>query len=66
MKNREKINAAIANLRIALEENSDDECVAVRLFFNSEGYELTEEIRPSEGLKRSGIAMRNIRGDFVK
>ena len=66
MKSREKINAAIANLRIALEENTDDACVAVRLFFNSEGYDLTEEIRLPKDLKRGGISMRNLRGDFVK
>ena len=66
MKDRAKINAAIANLRIALEENTDDACVSVRLFFNSEGYELTEEIRLPDELKRSGISMRNLRGDFIK
>ena len=66
MKNRGKITEAIANLRIALEENTDDACVAVRLFFNSEGHELTEEIRLPEDLKHRGISMRNLRGDFVK
>ena len=40
--------------------------IDVAAVFNSEGYDLTEEIRLPQDLKREGISMRNLRGDFIK
>jgi len=41
-------------------------CVAVSIFINVEGYNLENDIRLPEDLKRAGFSMRNLKGDFIK
>lgn len=63
-----ELQIALDNLlHIVRKENgSDGNCVAVRIFINSEGYEITYEHRTSESLKKDYISMHNICGEFIK
>lgn len=62
----QKIEEAIKNLRTSLQEECNPHCVAVDIFFNAEGYEVNYRLRTPGSLKRSGINMRNLKGDFIK
>ena len=62
----EKLAQALNALRDVLNEEAHEDCVAVRVFFNSYGYEIEYKTRTPESLKRDGISMRNLRGDFIK
>jgi len=61
-----ELKEAIENLRDALQNECDPHTVAVELFINSEGYEINYKLRSPGSLKRSGISMRNICGDFIR
>ena len=61
----EKLDAAIKNLRDVLQEEMNEHCVSVNVFFNSQGYEIDTTTRTPGSLKREGISMRNIRGEFI-
>lgn len=37
----------------------------IKIFITSEGYEIDETHRTAEGLKRDGISMRNVFGQFI-
>ena len=57
---------ALKHLRDILQEETAEHCVGVNVFFNSQGYELEYRTRSPDSLKRDGISMRNMRGDFIK
>lgn len=66
---REKMNEetlkAINELHEALLAERDYNCVAVNIFFNSEGYEIERRYKTANQLTQSGISMRNINGIFI-
>lgn len=62
----EQLAQALKNLRDVLQDEAHEHCVAVRVFFNSQGYEIEHQTRTPGSLKRDGISMRNLRGDWVK
>ena len=60
-----ELKEAIENLRAALQNECNPHTVAVEIFINSEGSNINYKIRSPGSLKRSGISMRNICGDFI-
>lgn len=62
----DELTKALNQLRKVLESEAQDDCVAVSVFFNAEGHEIEYRTRTNESLKRDGISMRNLRGDFIK
>jgi len=36
------------------------------VFFNCEGYDVTQTHRTADNLKESGISMRNVKGEWIK
>lgn len=63
---KEKLAQALKNLRDVLQEEAHEYCVGVNVFFNSEGYEIERRTRTPGSLKRDGVSMRNLRGEWVK
>lgn len=61
----ELVNAVLV-LRDRLHEEAHAHCVGVRVFVNHEGYEIEYLMRDPDALRRDGISMRNLRGDWVK
>lgn len=51
--------------RELLQLESHPHCVAVNILFNSQGYEITSTLRSPASLKRDGVSMRNMQGDWV-
>lgn len=62
----EKTRQAIEQLRKALIEEAGERTTSVSLFFNCEGLRIETQVTTPESLKRRGISMRNIAGDFIK
>lgn len=40
--------------------------VSINIFINSDGYLIEEKIRSAESLKRVGLSMRNVFGQYIK
>lgn len=62
----EQLAQALKNLRDILQAESHEHCTSVSVFFNCQGYKIEHNTRTPGGLKRDGISMRNLRGDFIK
>ncbi len=62
----EQLAQALKNLRDVLEAEAHDHCIGVNVFFNSEGYEIEHRTRTPRSLRRDGVSMRNLRGEWVK
>lgn len=41
-------------------------CVSIHLFIHSDGYQVKYDIRNPDALKRAGISMKDIHGDWIK
>lgn len=61
-----RLSGALKELRDALQDECNPHTVAVTVFINSEGYELSYKTRSPGSLKRSSVSMRNICVDFIK
>jgi hypothetical protein len=62
----EQLKQAIENLYEILKRESMNDCIYVELDFSADGYSFSQKIRPHETIKREGINMRNLRGEFIK
>lgn len=62
----EDLQKALENLREILQRECNKRTVSVCIFVNSQGCEISYTLRSPESLKRDGISMRNIKGDFIK
>ena len=62
----EQLAQALKQLRDVLQAEAHDHCVAVRVLFNSQGYEIEHQTRTPGSLQRDGVSMRNLRGEWVK
>lgn len=60
-----RLEDACEELCEAIAEAERDDCVSVTVFVNSEGYRYEGAYRSAASLKRDGISMRNIRGDWI-
>jgi hypothetical protein len=63
--NDNKTDALMKELEDHFKATLPANCVAVRIFFNSQGYDLEYETRTAESLRSAGISMRNLRGEFI-
>ena len=61
----DRLSEALKQVRDILQEEDHEHCAAVDVTFNSQGYELNYRMRSPGGLKRDGISMRNLKGDFI-
>lgn len=62
----EDLAKALAAVRVHLQSEAHAHCVAVVVHFNHEGYEIAYTLRSPGSLRRDGISMRNICGDWVE
>jgi len=60
------IETKIGELRQVIIDSSLDTAVSFKLFINCEGADYSINHRTPEGLKREGISMRNLKGDFIE
>ena len=61
-----KIEAAIELLVESLRAESHPNATSFKLFVNCSEVSFVLRMRTAEDLKRDGISMRNLRGDFIK
>lgn len=61
-----KINEKLEELKEVIKQELDDRVVYVKIFINAQGIDMNVYHRTPEELKREGISMRNIKGDFIK
>ena len=62
----EQLTQALKNLYDVLQQEAHDHCVSVNVFFNCEGYRIEQGTHTPESLKRAGVSMRNLRGEWVR
>ena len=63
---QERVYNALNELQRAMINSCSARTTSVKIFINCEGYHIEISERIPEGLKRDGISMRNIAGDFIK
>ena len=61
-----ELTKVLKELRDVLQNECNPHTVAAEVFISSDGYEITYKLRSPGSLKRSGISMRNICGDFIR
>jgi hypothetical protein len=57
---------ALDALLYAIRHFSDKDAVAMGIFINGKGREVSIKYKSAEELKTAGISMRNLRGEFIK
>lgn len=62
----EQLAQALKSLRDVLQQEAHQHCTSVNVFFNCEGYRVVQNARTPGSLKRDGISMRNLRGEWIK
>ena len=62
----ERLDELLKATRNCLQQVEHDHCVSVTVFFNSEGYTVERKLRTPGSLKRDGISMCNIKGEFIQ
>ena len=60
------INQKVKELKDLIASELAQTITSVSIFINCEGVEFTIKERSAESLKKSGISMRNIKGDFIR
>jgi hypothetical protein len=66
MANQEEMVMTLRRLRELLQAETHEHCVSVTFTFTSQGYTVETSMRSPGGLKRDGVSMRNLRGEWVK
>ena len=61
-----KINQKLEELKEVIKSELDDQVTYVGIFINAQGVEMNVHHKTPEELKREGISMRNIKGNFIK
>ena len=61
-----KLRAALENLQRCLIDVCSDLTTVVTVSVNCEGYSTEIQERIPESLKREGISMRNLKGEFIE
>lgn len=55
------------NLLVALiADRAPEDCTSCNIFINCQGTNVEYSRRTAESLKKDGISMRNLRGDFIR
>lgn len=65
MGNEKKLNEKIGELIELLKQEMPPTTTSVNLFINCDGFQATITDRKPDDLKKEGISMRNIQGDFI-
>jgi DNA-binding IscR family transcriptional regulator len=60
-----KLQDAINALKEIAKEELSTNTTSVKIFINCQGVSFKVQERTAEELKRDGISMRNIQGDFI-
>jgi hypothetical protein len=61
-----KINEKLEELKEVIKQELNDNVTSVNISINAQGIDMSVYHRTPEELKREGISMRNIKGDFIK
>lgn len=61
-----EIQNKIEELHAALQSHAPETWVGFYVFFNCEGSQVEITTRTAEQLKKTGISIRNLKGDFIK
>lgn len=61
-----KIDQKLAELKELLCDELSDTTTYVEIFINSQGINVNTTQRTPEELKRDGVSMRNIKGEWIK
>jgi len=64
--NGEYVDRKISEMVSAIEDVVSDYTVSVTIRFNYEGYEISTKQRTPKSLKKAGISMRNIKGQWIE
>ena len=62
----DKVSKAIEELRRVLKSELSKCAVEVNIRVTSQGFDMGVEERSAEGLKKEGISIRNIQGEWIK
>ena len=62
----EKINQKLEELKEVIKSELDNGVTSVKIFINAQGVDMNIYHNTPEELKREGVSMRNIKGDFIK
>ena len=61
-----RLEKAILELQKAVKESSYYTTTIFSVHITGRGYKIDIENRTPEGLRKDGVSMRNIKGDFIK
>lgn len=61
-----RLEKALKELQEAVKESSYDTTTAFEVFITAQSCEITIKNRSPESLRNENVAMRNIRGQFIK
>lgn len=62
----ERLDEILKELRDHLQQTEHEHCSGVHIFISGNGYSVKRELNTPGSLSRSGIAMRNLRGEWIK
>ena len=62
----DELSNAIKLVRDILQLEAHKHCVRVEIGITAQGYDIDYQLRTPGGLKRDGISMQNLRGEFIK
>lgn len=65
-KKQERLHAALTELHLACIDACSDLTTSVSVHINCQGYNTEVKERTPESLRKDGISMRNIKGEFIK
>tara|TARA_R100001086_G_scaffold225895_3_gene144362 strand:- start:610 stop:867 length:258 start_codon:yes stop_codon:yes gene_type:complete len=60
------LQQAISDLRKKAADFYGPNAVSCKIFFNGDEFQVDVSYRTADDLRRSGISMRNLAGDFIK
>lgn len=61
-----ELKSMITKVADILANQAGEECVSANIFFSAQGFNIEYQFRSKESLKRDGISMRNLSGEFIK
>jgi hypothetical protein len=62
----DKVEEAMHELHRVAREESSEECISFQVFINCNGISYEANHRDAESLRKDGVSMRNLRGDWIK
>ena len=59
------LSEALEHLRDVLQSEAHEHCYAVDILVDSKGYHIGYRMRTPGSLKRDGLSMQNLRGEWI-